>query len=591
MTNPTDPGRLRSTAPLRIVIVESEPGEARRVEAALASMTTALFHARRARDLAGALEALDEGPWDAVVTSLSLPDAAPLDTLTRLQQRAPHVPIVVVESDRTDDDVESEVIAAGAHAVLIHGEYSGRALVRTVRQAIERARMFEELHAAREAARHLATHDPLTGIANRLLLDDRLEHAVANARRSGETIAVLMLDLDRFKTINDQFGHATGDEVLRCVAQRLAKQVRQSDTIARLGGDEFALVLTHLQRETDAARVARKLLDSLSQPIAISAERFQTGASIGIATHPRDGRDAGELLRSADLAMYDAKRSGGLRYQFHSAEMNTSALERMQIEGRLALGLARGEFALLFQPQVDLASRRIVGVEALLRWNDPLTGLRPPAAFLAVAEETGQIAAIGEWVLRTACREARRWSDAATGPFHIGVNVSARQIRQLGFEKIVAAALSESGLAPHQLTLEISESALIDDAGTSLRSLVALADQGVRLSLDDFGKGRLALADLKRIRVHELKIDGAFVAGLPADPTDATITAAILTLARGLGAAVVAEGIETHDQLVFLEEAGCARGQGFLFGAPVPRDSFDALLNVPALEPWLEKPR
>ncbi len=580
---------LRPTASLRIVLVEPALGEAKRVEASLAALPGAPCHARHASDLAGALDALDAGGWDAIVTSLSLPDAAPLAILARLRERAPLVPIVVVESDR-EDDPDCDAIAAGAHAVLIRGEYSARALVRTVRQAIERVRIFEELDAAREAARHLATHDPLTGIANRLLLDDRLEHAVANARRSGETIAVLMLDLDRFKTLNDSFGHATGDEVLRCVAQRLAKQVRQSDTIARLGGDEFALVLTHLQRETDAARVARKLLDSLSQPISISGERFQTGASIGIATHPRDGSDAGELLRSADLAMYEAKRSGGLRYQFHSAEMNTSALERMQIEGRLALGLARGEFVLLFQPQVDLASRAVVGVEALLRWNDPVMGLRPPAVFLAVAEETGQIAAIGEWVLRTACREAKRWSAAATGPFHIAVNISARQIRQLGFERIVETALAESGLTPHQLTLEVCESALIDDGGASLRSLAALGERGVRLSIDDFGQGRSSLADLKRVRFHELKIDGAFVAGLPEDPADATITTAILTLARGLGAAVVAEGIETREQLAFLEEAGCARGQGYLFGAPVPGETFAELLNIAPLEPWLEKP-
>ncbi len=588
MTESSLHAQPRQAAPLRIVLVESVSDEIERIESALSALPNAPCHARPERSLADALEALEGGSWDAVVTSLTLPDAGALDILTRLRERALRVPIVVVESDRGDEP-ECDAIASGAHAVLIRGEYSGRALVRTVRQAIERARMFEELEAAREAARHLATHDPLTGIANRLLLDDRLEHAVANARRSGETIAVLMLDLDRFKTINDSFGHATGDEVLRCVAQRLAKQVRQSDTIARLGGDEFALVLTHLQRETDAARVARKLLDSLSQPIAIAGERFQTGASIGIATHPRDGADAGELLRSADLAMYEAKRCGGLRYQFHSAEMNTSALERMQIEGRLALGLARGEFVLLFQPQVDLASRRVVGVEALLRWNDPVVGLRPPAAFLAVAEETGQIAAIGEWVLQTACREAQRWSAAATGPFHIAVNVSARQIRQLGFERIVDAALTESGLAPQQLTLEVSESTLIDDGGASLRSLAALGERGIRLSIDDFGQGRSALADLKRVRFHELKIDGAFVAGLPDDSADATITTAILTLARGLGAAVVAEGIETREQLAFLEEAGCARGQGYLFGAPMPGESFEELLRIATLEPWLEK--
>ncbi len=590
MSASRDPVRRHPSADLRILLVEPDPREAERVATGAHALPSARCRVRTVPDLVAARVALREAGWDAVVLSLALRDLSPLEALAQLHACAPRLPIIAVESD-AGEELESTVIAAGAHAVLICGEYSSRALVRTVRQAIERAQIFEELEAARKAARHLATHDPLTGIANRLLLEDRLEHALAGAHRSGETIAVLMLDLDGFKGINDDYGHATGDEVLRCVAGRLAKQVRQSDTIARLGGDEFALVLTNLQRETDPARVARKLLAALSQPITVAGERFQTDASIGIAVQPRDGSEGGELLRNADLAMYAAKREGGSQYRFHSPEMNASARERLRIEGRLAQGLARGEFLLLFQPQVDLSSRRVIGVEALLRWNDPLTGLRPPAAFLAVAEETGQIAEIGAWVLQTACCEARRWREAVAGPFHIAVNVSARQIRRLGFERIVEEALAESGLTPAQLTLEISESALVDVEGTSLRTLGALDEQGIRLSLDDFGCGGTALADLKRLRFHELKIDGAFVAGLPDDPGDVTITSAILTLARGLGVDVVAEGIETQEQLTFLEAVGCTRGQGFLFAAPLPREAFATLLGTPTLEPWLEKAR
>jgi diguanylate cyclase (GGDEF)-like protein len=583
------PPRNPATQSLSILLVEDHDADALLVESMLRDAPGGGFAVSRATRVSEALEVLGAYAVDAVLLDLSLPDAVGLTGLEQLHERAPRVPIVVMTGLR-DEDLDAESIQHGAQGYLVKGEVGASMVARTLRQAIERARMIEELKAAREAARHLATHDPLTGIANRLLLDDRVRHAVAHARRTDSSLAVLVLDLDRFKAINDTFGHSTGDEVLRCVAQRLSKQVRQSDTIARMGGDEFALVLTNLQRDTDAARVAQKLLDALARPITIGAERFQTGASVGIASFPRDGESAEALLVSADLAMYHAKRGDGPRYRFHSPEMNERAVERLRVEGRLATALVRQELCLYFQPLVDLRVGRIVGAEALVRWRDPEGGLRRPEAFLPVAEETGQIVDIGAWVLREACAHARRWAAVAPPGFRIAVNVSARQMRQVGFDGLVDRVLGESGLAAPQLTLELAETSLADDSGATARTLAALRDHGVRIAIDDFGQGRTALAHLKRVPFDEIKIDRAFVAGIPGDPTDVTIATAIITLAQGLGCRLVAEGVETAEQLAFLEEAGCSCMQGFLFSEPVPPEAFDALLarGLPELTP---KPR
>lgn len=576
-------------SPLRVLLVEDNEGDALLVRTVFDNWHGWSFDVQAVTRLNDALVALEGSmPVDVVLLDLALPDSQGLESLTRIRERAPRVPVVVM-TGIGDEETDWRAVQEGAAGYLVKGEMTPPLLIRTIRHAIERYRMIEELKAAREAARHLATHDFLTGIPNRLLLEDRLQNALANARRSGAHLAVVMIDLNRFKSINDTFGHTTGDAVLQCVAQRFSKIVRQSDTIARMGGDEFALVLTNMVRDTDAARVAQKVLDVLARPIAVSSEQFQLSASLGIATFPRDGPDAVTLLKNADLAMYQAKREGAGDYQFHSPEMNECAVERLQIEQRLSAALLAGEFLLHYQAQVELATLRIVGAEALIRWQDPAVGLRPPASFLAVAEETGQIREIGEWVLRTACRDARSFAALAGvggDEFRISVNISPRQLRQAGFDSVVDEVLAEERLRPEQLTLEIVESSLVDDSGTTMRVLQGLERRGVRISIDDFGQGHAALAYLKRIPFHEIKVDRAFVAGIPDSPTDATITSAILTLAQGLGATAVAEGVETAEQIAFLREAGCPLAQGFLFARPIPAADFAALLarGLPPIE-------
>lgn len=563
--------------PIRILVVEDEEGDAALVKEILREIPSLSCKLEFRTHLSGALEVLAREHVDLVLLDLALPDSLGLEGLTTLQREYPLVPVVIM-TGRSEESVDLAALQRGAHGYLVKDEMSPPLLSRTIRHAIERSRMIIELNAARDAARHLATHDVLTGIANRALLDDRLRQAVENARRSSIRLAVLVVDLNRFKEINDTFGHSTGDAVLRCVAERFTRQVRRSDTIARLGGDEFALVLTNLQREMDAARVAQKLIDALARPISVSSEQFHIGASIGIACMPRDGHDAEGLLKKADLAMYHAKRVGGSLYQFHNEEMDVQARERLEIENRLADALRGGEFQLYYQPQVELRSRRIVGAEALIRWIDPNGGIRSPATFLPIAEETGQIVQIGEWVLQAACRAARQWVDAGYHGFRVSVNVSARQLRQVGFDRVVEDALRRSRLRPRHLAIELTETTLVDDSGATAQVLHALQGGGIHISIDDFGQGHAALAYLKRVPCDELKIDRAFVCGLPDDARDATIASAIVGLSHGLGLATVAEGVETIEQLRFLEELGCEGAQGYLFSPPLPAVEFTALL-------------
>jgi diguanylate cyclase (GGDEF)-like protein len=573
---------------MRVLLVEDNEGDAVLVETMLREQRRGEYELRHVTHLEPALAALATERPNVVVLDLSLPDATGLEGLMRIQQQAPRTPVVVMTGS-SSEVLDSQAVQRGAHEYLVKGEVSAPLLARTLRLAVERSRMIEELKEAREAARHLATHDALTGIANRLLLDDRLTNAIANAQRNGSKLAVLICDLNRFKWVNDSFGHSTGDEVLRCVAQRLAKQVRTSDTIARFGGDEFAVVLTNLQRETDAARVAQKFLDALATPVAVAQDRFRIGVSVGIATFPRDGQDAEALLRAADLAMYHVKRSGASQYQFHGEEMTAKALDRLQIESRLDSAIRAGEFRLHYQPQVDLLRMRVVGAEALVRWLDPQMGLRSPATFLPVAEETGKILEIGEWVLRTACRDAAQWVAASSEPFRLAVNLSARQLRHVGFDQLLEDVLAESKLRAEDLTLEITETTLVDDSGTTARVLRELKQRGVRISIDDFGQGHAALAYLKRVPCDEIKIDRTFISGIPDDPKDASIASAIIMLAHNLGATTVAEGVETDAQLAFLEERGCPIAQGFLFGRPVEADAFGSLIEHGLLQ-TVERP-
>ncbi len=435
-----------------------------------------------------------------------------------------------------------------------------------------------EHKAAEERIRTLAYYDMLTGLPNRALLAERAELLLDTAERDGSEVALLFIDLDHFKTVNDSLGHSMGDILLQAVATRLRELLRESDTVARLGGDEFVLLLPRSGPES-ALRVARKVLEAAQAPYPVGGHHLTVTPSIGISVFPRDATVYEGLLQHADAAMYRAKADGRNTYQFFTAAMNQAAFERLVLESSLRGGVARGEFVLHYQPQMEISSGRLVGAEALLRWNHPELGLVPPDRFIPLAEETGLIAPIGDWVLREACRQNRAWQAAGLPPLPVAVNLSAVQFRHGGLAEAVAAALAESGLEPRYLELELTESILMSDTARTLETLGQLREMGVGLSIDDFGTGYSSLFYLKRFPIQKLKIDRSFVRDLAANADDRAIAAAVVSLGRSLRLRVIAEGVESIDQLSILREQGCDEVQGYLLARPLPAEEFAAALR------------
>ena len=424
---------------------------------------------------------------------------------------------------------------------------------------------------------YLAQHDSLTDLPNRVLLNDRLNEAIALSSRHRRNLAVLFLDLDRFKHINDSLGHVVGDRLLQSVGRRLFTCVRSSDTISRQGGDEFVILLWEVRHAQDAAITAEKMLQALREPHHIDGHVLHVTGSIGIVTYPGDGTDAETLMKKADFAMYYAKDTGRDKYQFFKSEMNAQAVERQWLEDSLRHAIERQELLLHYQPKLNLATGGIIGVEALIRWHHPQRGLVPPGEFIAIAEQCGLIVPIGRWVLREACRQARAWQAAGLPPMSIAVNISSVELRAPGFVSGVRATLEETGLEPRCLELELTETALLEDSRSVADVLRELKDIGVLLALDDFGTGYSSLSHLKRFPIDALKIDQSFVRDLTTDEDDAGIVTAVIGLGKSLHMRVVAEGVETREQLEILQEQGCPQGQGYYFSRPVPAVEFGQL--------------
>ena len=436
-----------------------------------------------------------------------------------------------------------------------------------------------------ERIRFLAEHDHLTGLPNRRLLETRGNHLIASNRRRDAGLALMVIDLDRFKNVNDTLGHPAGDRLLIEVAHRLVACVRTTDAVVRLGGDEFVVLLEDIRDGGDVAAVAGKIRESLNEPIVIDERPLHTPPSIGIALYPEDGEDIGTLLQNADTALYQVKAAGRNAWMFYSGAMNTAVKERLQLESELRCALESRTFQLHFQPQFDLATHRIVAWEALLRWPHPEQGWVPPEKFIPIAEETGLIIPLGDWVLRTACNEARRWQEAGLGCFRVAVNLSARQFAEPGLPDTVARTLADSGLAASHLELEITESVLMSRSEPVLDNIKRLKALGVYLTLDDFGTGYSSLAYLKSFAVDRLKIDRSFVADIEHNPDNAAIVRAVISLAQALKLDVVAEGVETDGQDTFLHAHGCGGTQGFLLGRPMPAEAVaDFLAGIGAAQ-------
>ncbi len=431
---------------------------------------------------------------------------------------------------------------------------------------------------AQEHIRHIGQYDSLTGLPNQTLLEDRLRQAIANARRSKGRVIALFADLDCFKLINDSLGHTMGNRLLQAVARRLQGCLRESDTLSRRGGDEFVIILSELRHLEDAAHVADKLLQSLSEPYSIDGFELNITASIGISIYPDDSQDMETLLKNADAAMYYAKQYGRNRYQFFTQEMNGRAYEYLMMQNHLRRALERGEFELNYQPQVDLKKGTIVGAEALIRWRHPELGLVSPGQFIPMAEENGLIVPIGDWVMQEACQQNRRWQEAGLPPLPVAINLSAAQFRKENFHDCVERALHENGLSPSYLELELTEGTVMQNAEDTILMLQELKAMGVRLSIDDFGTGYSSLSYLKRFPIDKLKVDRSFVQDVTSNDGDAEITRAIIGMAHGLGLKVIAEGVEHEDQLKFLRWQKCDDMQGFYFSRPLQAEAFQELL-------------
>jgi len=459
------------------------------------------------------------------------------------------------------------------HAVPLAGEQGGQPLVLSITRDITQRKQTER------RLRQLAHFDSLTDLPNRVQFIERLEQAMAEADRHERLLGVVFLDLDRFKYINDSLGHGKGDILLREVAMRLSGVVRRGDTVARLSGDEFALVLADMGHVDDAIHVAQKILDVFRQPFRVAGHDLSVTASMGITLYPFDDRGADDLLRNADVAMYRAKESGKNNYQFYVAEMTTIVSERLTLENDLRSALERGEFSLNYQPIADCRSGEITGMEALLRWKHPERGMIPPALFIPLAEETGYIIPIGEWVLRTACEQCRRWQKAGFASLYVAVNLSSRQFHQQDLTASIHCILQETGLDPTCLGLEITEGLIMQQAEASVNTLRELKAMGIRISIDDFGTGYSSLSYLKRFPIDVLKIDQSFVRDIPTDQDDAAIASTIITMAHSLGLKVVAEGVETLEQLNFMRKHRCDAMQGYYLSKPLPPEQFAVLLK------------
>lgn len=470
---------------------------------------------------------------------------------------------------------EETLKAASNHLIIM----LQKANAHLVTVSIEAHKMAEQVKIAKDQLAYLAHHDVLTDLPNRILLLDRLNSAIELAGRKGWQLALLFLDLDRFKYVNDSLGHVVGDKLLQSVAKRLLGCVRHSDTISRQGGDEFVVLLPFIEHREDAAQCAQKLIEALKLPHHISGHDIHVNVSIGISIFPDDGQDADTLMKNADTAMFCAKENRCNKFKFFEAEMNALAVHRHSIETSLHFALKRQEFVLYFQPKIELNSGLIVGVEALIRWQHPELGLVLPKQFVAIAEDCGLILPIGRWVLREACLQAQAWKQAGLPPITVSVNTSALEFHDTDFTKNISAILDETGLEPCYLELELTENVLMQDAEFANPVLQTLSELGVKLAIDDFGMGYSSLSYLKQFPINTLKIDQSFVQKMIGNPSDASIVSAVINLGKTLNLRVIAEGVETPEQQAFLVARQCDEAQGYYLGRPMVAESFAVLLQ------------
>jgi diguanylate cyclase (GGDEF)-like protein len=569
-----------------ILIVDDEP-EIRHLVRGILSESYRYLEANSAEE---ALSIIRMEKIDLVISDINMGGMSGLEMIPLVRAIAPDTVIMMISGEQT---IESaiEALRGGAFDYIMK-PFDFQHVEAAVRRALEHHSLLvakrlhenqlEELVRQRTAElNHLAYHDALTDLPNRVLFEDRLTQALILAERNRQTLGILFLSLDRFKKVHDTLGRAIGDRLLQKVAERLRSSAHQGETVARFEGDEFALLLTQIggTEGEDVVEVIFQINESLKLPFVIDDHELFITVSVGITLYPDDGADAQTLLKNADAALYRAREQGGDNYQFYTADMNAKAVKRLALENSLRRALERSEFEVYYQPVLDINNRKIVGMEALLRWHHPELGLVQPAEFIPLAEDTGMIIPIGEWVLRTACTQSKAWQEAGFAPLSLAVNLSARQFQQQNLADVVLRILLETGLNSHDLELELTESSIMKNAESAVRTLGELKEMGVKIAIDDFGTGYSSLGYLKRLPIDTLKIDRSFVCDVTTDPDNAALVMTIITLAHNLRLKVVAEGVDSEEQLSFLHLLRCDEWQGYLFSKPLAVEAFEELLS------------
>lgn len=567
-----DEFRREELEPINILLVEDNPADRRLVAERLGNNRKNHFHLVYAERISEALQALSQQTISVILLDLQLPDGRDLDSLVKIHAAATGIPIVVI-SEIEDESLALRALQLGAQDFLVKWHTNEHLLVRAVQYALERKQVEEHLY-------HLAHHDTLTGLPNRKLFYEQLRKAIAMARRNDHLLAIKFLDLGGFKQVNDSMGHHCGDQLLQMVAQRLANCVRETDCLARMGGDEFIIAFT-VSKIEDATAAANKVLDVFAEPFTVDGRELQTRASIGISIYPADGEDMESLIRNADMAMYRAKTESSetSRYWFYSPEFNARTAELKQVEEQLQNALTNKEFAVYYQPQVDIHNGNLIGMEALLRWEHPTRGLLMPSNFLQMFEETGFMTTAGEWVLQEACNQNKAWQDAGHPPMVVAVNISSHELRHKDFTSMVRNVLEQTGLDPQWLELEIREQAISDDENLALLRLTEIAALGVRIALDNLGHSHIPLSFLTRFPIHAIKIDRSIVTDVATDANHAAVAKAVIAVARVLNIKGLAEGVETQEQLNFFKTERCDDAQGYMFGKPLPPQACAELMD------------
>lgn len=562
-----------SSKSLTILLVEDNPGDIRLVRELLAADQSEAFTLVTADRQETALKILDTHDITAILLDIELPDSTGLDTLLRIHANAPGIPIVVMSSI-ADEGLAVRSVQQGAQDFLVKGYVDAHQLTRSLRYAIERKRTEERLN-------HMAHHDSLTGLSNRKHFYDTLKNSIALARRHETKLALLLLDLNGFKSINDTLGHAVGDVLLQCVAQRLRDCMRETDCVARIGGDEFTMILSDIYDEEDAVAATIKIIETIGHPFVVDGRVLDVGVSIGIGIYPTDADNVESLVRNADVAMYQAKAEVGVQnaYRFFSANMNDRATEDRELLSELSTAVAKNEFVINYQPQVDVKTGHINGMESLLRWQHPTRGLLLPATFMNVLESSPLVFEVGLWVLRSVCQQGQAWRVSVGAPLVLSVNLSPRQLLREDFAEQVSAVLAETGLPPHCLELDISEHALWEDEECAYKQVTKLNQLGVRLALDNFGNGRASFYYLRKFPFHAIKLDRRLTQAASTSADGADMARAVIQVAHVFRMKGLAGGVETSSQLDILRNLAYDEAQGYLYCHPLPTDAATQLLE------------